>query len=140
MRLVDLQHDDLHEGVDLATICELMQTIALGQTDQVDFEVREPNHHSVIVYVGGVVLSQCGALAWILHKQRRQNNFFLGLGARREYWECIFYGAPENVRADCLLSLDDAVASLEHIIDGRRLKPPLHWVRQEHAFNRTNVQ
>jgi hypothetical protein len=136
MRSVDLFHYDPLDDVDLATVCDLMATIEQGHTDLADFQISEPGEGGIIVYVSGVVLSQSNAHAWTICRRRGRNQYFLGLGDRRDYYECVYLGAPEQVRADCLLSMDDAVASIEKVVDSKKVSPPLHWVSLVQALER----
>jgi hypothetical protein len=134
MRPVDLYHDQRIKAVDLCTICELMLAIERGEVAPEGFFLAEPDLGPTIVYVAGVVLLRSGASGWILHRERRRDHFYLAMGTRRAYLECMFYGAPMPVRAACLLSLDEAVTAIEKLINGEKLAPPLHWVSQMRAF------
>jgi hypothetical protein len=134
MRPVDLYHHDRIKGVDLSTICDLMAAIERGEEELPDFELAELDLGPPIVFVGGAFLSQSGAHAWVLHRARRKNNYYLAIGESRRYLECIFYGAPERIRACCLLSLNEAVPALEYLLGGDKL-PCLHWVSQRRAFD-----
>jgi hypothetical protein len=136
MRLVDLYHYDRIKGVDLSAISEHMAAIERGEEDLPDFELTEPDLGPTIVFVGWAFLPRSRAHAWILHRARLKKNYYLAVGDSRRYLECIFYGAPERIRACCLLSLNEAVPALEHLVEGDKLPLPFHWVSQTRAFDR----
>jgi hypothetical protein len=136
MRLVDLYYcQDVFDGTDFATLCELMTTIECGNAFSADFELLEPIDHTEIVYVSCVVVFRSDAHAWVVHKKKGKNRFFLGLGEpARDYLECVYWGAPERIRGDCFLSLNDAIPVIEQIVDGKELTSQFHWVPKETAF------
>jgi len=136
MRPVDLYHDDLYEKVDLATIRELMLFIKDGHTGLPDFELHEPDEGEVIAYVSGAFLSDVQSVAWVVSQRRKRNSFLVGSGSRRDFWDCIYYGCPESMRADCLLSMEDALDVMERIVDRKKLEPPRHRVRITQALQR----
>ena len=127
--------------VDLATICALMlkiegATLGIEEGDGggPDFLLAEPGLGPALVSASGVIL-ESGAMSWILERKRRRNYFYLALGGRMGFFECIHYGCPQRVRTCCLPALDEAVPALAQTLDGKKLARPWHWMGQGRAFD-----
>ncbi len=137
MRPVELWYHGVEVVVEIAPICELMLAIESGEAGRPEFEIAELDFGATIVDDTEVGLVGSGAHAWTLERGRGKRHFFLAMGGRRPYLECIDCGAPERIRACCLLSLDDAVPALERLIDGAELPPPFHWVSMRRALEQS---
>jgi hypothetical protein len=135
MRCLDLYSDDgIFKAVDLSTICEVMLEMERGERGGDWFLLAEPNLGPTIVTLSLVGFELSGATSWILHQARRRTEFFVAVGTSRKYLECIYYGTPTRLLANCLLSLDEAVPALEQFIEGNKLAPPLRWVSSKKAW------
>src|SRR5438045_1704418 len=102
MRPFDLHHLDTEETAAWSDVRVLMDRCEAGIEERPGFETWEANEGDMIVEVALATMGDTAA--WILRERIGRTSKFLAHGNLSRFYECIYWGCPENVLDCCLLS------------------------------------
>jgi hypothetical protein len=134
MRPFDLHHFDTEENATWSHVRSLMDRCQAGIEERPGFEIWEANDGELVVEVA--VAEMGDTSAWILKRRIGVANQFLARGKWSRFYECIYWGCPENVRDCCLLSRSDAEVGIRSLIEKEKLSSEWHWVPQDKVFDK----
>jgi hypothetical protein len=130
----DLHHLDTEENAAWSDLQALMDRCEAGVEGRPGFEIWEANDGALIVEVA--LAEMVGTFAWIVRQRTKTSSLFLTRGNWSRFYECTYWGCPENVRVCCLLSRADAELAIRSLIDKKPLSGDWCWMPPDKTFDR----
>jgi hypothetical protein len=103
----------------------------LGAESPDSFDLTDPSPVTHDLFVGKAAFK--GGTRWIICR-RQAKHTYVGRGDRRQYVDCCYFGCPELVRQDCILSREDVLAFAELLPSIEQLSEPWHWVSFDQMY------